>query len=173
MNGRFLRYCCGASGSDSFTPILFHPRDSRDRDTFRARAYRGLGARGNGMPHWLRGSAVARTTPAKSREASHCMEREGHRTMIPTSSAEAQRSRGEDSRVGRLDSPFLSRPRSLSDKRGNATRPESFHPKGIRRLSIAIINHAILDLLENGRHSLGAEHWLLSREFEGIHNWLG
>jgi len=93
--------------------------------------------------------------------------------MIPTSSAEAQRSRGEDSRVGRLDSPFLSRPRSLSDKRGNTTRPESFHPKGIRRLSIAIINHAILDLLENGRHSLGAERWLVSREFERIHNWLG
>jgi hypothetical protein len=40
-------------------------------------------------------------------------------------------------------------------------------------LSIAIINNAIFDLLENGRHSLAAERWLLSREFERIHNWRG
>ena len=125
------------------------------------------------LTDWLRGVVMARTTAAKSRQASHCMEREEHRTMIPTSSAEAHRSRGEDSRVGRLDRPFLSRPRSVSDIRGNATRPESFHPKGIQRLSIAIINHAVLDLLENGKHSSAAERWLLSREFDRIYNLLG
>ena len=93
--------------------------------------------------------------------------------MIPTSSTEAQRSPGENGRVSRLDRPFLSRPRLLSDKTGNATQPERFRPEGIQRLSIAIINHAVLDLLENGKHSSEAEHWLLSQEFDRIHNLLG
>lgn len=93
--------------------------------------------------------------------------------MISTSSAQAHRSPGEDSRLGRLHGPFVSRPRFLSDKRGNTTQLKSFHPDGIQRLSIAIINHAVLDLLENGKHSLAAERWLLSREFDQIHNLLG
>lgn len=93
--------------------------------------------------------------------------------MIPAFPAKAHRSRGEDSWADRINSPFLSGPRSLSDKRRNATQPESFHPNGIQRLSIAIINHAILDLLENGKHSSAAERWLLSREFDRIHNLLG
>lgn len=93
--------------------------------------------------------------------------------MIRTSSAQARRSRGQDSGVGRLDAQFVSRPRFLSDKRGNTTQPKSFHPDGIERLSIAIINRAVLDLLENGKHSLAAERWLLSREFDQIYNLLG
>jgi hypothetical protein len=93
--------------------------------------------------------------------------------MISTPSAEAQRSPGEDSRVSQLDRPFLSRSRSLSDKTGNANPPERFCPESIQRLSIAIINRAVLDLLENGRHSSAAERWLLSREFDRIHNSLG
>lgn len=93
--------------------------------------------------------------------------------MIRTSSAQARRSPGQDSRVGRLDGSFVSRPRFLSDKRGNTTQPKSFHPDGIQRLSIAIINRAVLDLLENGEHSLAAERWLLSREFDQIYTLLG
>ena len=74
--------------------------------------------------------------------------------MIPRSSTEGQ-------------------PRLLSNKRGKVLGPEKFRPEGIERLSIAIINRAILDLLEKGRHSLAAERWLLSREFDRIHNLLG
>ena len=51
-------------------------------------------------------------------------------------------------------------------------QPESVHPEGIQRLSIAIINRAVLDLLENGRYSSAAERWLLSPEFDRIHNLL-
>jgi hypothetical protein len=64
-------------------------------------------------------------------------------------------------------------PRLLSNKRGRALGAEGIRPEGIERLSIAIINRAVLDLLENGSHSLAAERWLLSREFDRIHNLLG
>ena len=50
---------------------------------------------------------------------------------------------------------------------------EGFRAERIQRLAIAIINHAVLDLLENGSHSAGAERWLLSREFDQIHKLLG
>lgn len=93
--------------------------------------------------------------------------------MIPTSSTECQCSFGEDSQVRRLDRPILSRPRLVSNKRGNAYGPERFRSEGIERLSIAIINRAVLDLLENGRHSSAAKRWLLSQEFDRIHNLLG
>ena len=93
--------------------------------------------------------------------------------MIRTSSARAQCAPGEDSRVDRIDGPFLRMPRLLSGKRGNATRRERFRAEGIQRLSIALINHAVLDLLENGKHSSAAERWLLSPEFDRIHKLLG
>lgn len=93
--------------------------------------------------------------------------------MIATSSsAEAQGSPSGDSRVSRLAGPFL-RSRLFSDKRGNATRPERFHLEGIQRLSLAIINCAVRDLLDQGRHSPRAERWLLSREFDHLHELLG
>ena len=93
--------------------------------------------------------------------------------MIPISSAETRDSFSENSLVGRPDTAFLSGPALLSKTKVNSTRPEVFHPGGMQRLSIAIINRAVLDLLENGRHSSGAEHWLLSREFDRIHDLLG
>lgn len=93
--------------------------------------------------------------------------------MIATSSPEAQRSPGKDSRARRLAGAPLSRPRLFSDERENATQLESFHPEGIQRLSLAIINCAVRDLLNNGRHSPSAERWLLSPEFDHVHELLG
>jgi hypothetical protein len=101
------------------------------------------------------------------------MEREEHRIMIPTSHAESQHPRRKDSQIDRIDRPFLSKPPSIPDKKTSESRPKRFHPHGIQRLSVAIINHAVLDLLEKGRHSSGAERWLLSPEFDRIHNVLG
>src|SRR5215467_168057 len=86
--------------------------------------------------------------------------------------ARAQRTPGEDSQVDRIDEPFLSTPRLLSGKKRNATQPARSRADGIQRLSIALINQAVLDLLENGRHSSAAERWLLSPEFDRIHNLL-
>lgn len=67
------------------------------------------------------------------------------------------------------------KPRSLPDRKSNtaANRHETFCPQGVHRLSLAIINRAVCDLLDKGRHSPGAERWLLSREFDHLHELLG
>jgi hypothetical protein len=56
---------------------------------------------------------------------------------------------------------------------GNRTGPigsqtEKFHRHAVRRLCLAIVNRAILDVLENGKESREAERWLLSRDFESM-----
>jgi hypothetical protein len=93
--------------------------------------------------------------------------------MTPTPFTEAQRSPAEASRLSRLERAFLGRPRLHSNKTGNAAGLERFRLEAIERLSIAIINRAVLDVLEKGRYSLAAERWLLSGEFDRIHNLLG
>jgi len=57
--------------------------------------------------------------------------------------------------------------------RGNRTGPidnqrEKVHPHAVRRLCLAIVNRAILDVLENGKESQEAERWLLSRDFDSL-----
>ena len=56
---------------------------------------------------------------------------------------------------------------------GNRTDPigdqtEEFHPHAVRRLCLAIVNRAILDVLENGQESREAKRWLLSRDFDSL-----
>jgi hypothetical protein len=56
---------------------------------------------------------------------------------------------------------------------GNRTCPigdqtEKFHPHAVRRLYLAIVNRAILDVVENGRESREAKRWLLSRDFDRL-----
>jgi hypothetical protein len=70
-----------------------------------------------------------------------------------------------------LPEPFVAESRGRS--RGNRSGPignqtEKFHPYGVRRLCLAIVNRAILDVLENGNQSREAERWLLSRDFERL-----
>jgi len=55
----------------------------------------------------------------------------------------------------------------------NRTRPignqtEKSRPRAIGRLCLAIVNRAILDVLENGKESREAERWLLSRDFDSL-----
>ena len=45
---------------------------------------------------------------------------------------------------------------------------EKPHPHAVRRLYLAIVNRAILDVLENGRESREAKRWLLSRDFDRL-----
>ena len=45
---------------------------------------------------------------------------------------------------------------------------EKFHPQAVRRLYRAIVNRAVLDVLENGPESQAAERWLLSNDFDGL-----
>ena len=56
---------------------------------------------------------------------------------------------------------------------GNRTGPigdqtEKFHPHAVRRLYLAIVNRAILDVLENGQESREAKRWLLSRGVDSL-----
>lgn len=73
--------------------------------------------------------------------------------------------------AARPPEPFVAKApgRSL----GNRTRPigdqtEKFRPHAVRRLYLAIVNRAILDVLENGQESREAKRWLLSRDFESL-----
>jgi hypothetical protein len=70
-----------------------------------------------------------------------------------------------------LPEPSVAESRGRSH--GNRTRPignqtEKCYPYAIRRLCLAIVNRAILDVLENGNQSREAERWLLSRDFESL-----
>jgi hypothetical protein len=58
-------------------------------------------------------------------------------------------------------------------RHGNRTCPigeqtEKYHPHAVRRLYLAIVNRAILDVLENGQESREAKRWLLSRDFDSF-----
>jgi len=50
----------------------------------------------------------------------------------------------------------------------NGNQTEKFHPQVVRRFCRAVVNRAILDVLENGKESREAERWLLSRDFDSL-----
>jgi hypothetical protein len=41
-------------------------------------------------------------------------------------------------------------------------------PQRTDRLFVAVVNQAILDVLENGKEAEEAERWLLSKDFEAL-----
>ena len=53
-----------------------------------------------------------------------------------------------------------------------ADQAEKF-PQGVTRLYLAIVNRAILDVLESGKNSAAAERWLLSRDFDRLEELFG
>jgi hypothetical protein len=53
-----------------------------------------------------------------------------------------------------------------------ADQTENF-PRGVGRLYLAIVNRAILDVLESGKNSAAAERWLLSRDFDRLEELFG
>ena len=69
----------------------------------------------------------------------------------------------------RLPEPFVAE--APAKWHGNRTRPighqmEKLHAHAVKRLYLAIVNRAILDVLENGQESGEAKRWLLSRDFD-------
>jgi hypothetical protein len=50
---------------------------------------------------------------------------------------------------------------------------EEFHPHAARRMFLAVVNQAILDVLENNEEAKAAEQWLLSRDFDNLAELLG
>ena len=84
---------------------------------------------------------------------------------------DAQLALVEHARATGLPQSLMSRARLLSDRDRSAhgaDQTEKFHPQGVQRLYLAIVNRAILDVLENGENSAAAERWLLSSDFDRL-----
>jgi len=78
--------------------------------------------------------------------------------------------------AGHLFEPLVAvaRWRSRGDRTGHiGGQKKMFHPYGVRRLCLAIVNRAVLDLLENGKESREAERWLLTRDFDSLQATFG
>jgi len=45
---------------------------------------------------------------------------------------------------------------------------KQFHPQTAERLFVAVVNRAILDVLDNGEEAEDAEQWLLSKDFDTL-----
>jgi hypothetical protein len=45
-----------------------------------------------------------------------------------------------------------------------------FPARSAERLFVAVVNRAILDVLEHGKEAEEAEHWLLSKDFDALQN---
>ena len=59
---------------------------------------------------------------------------------------------------------------TTANRSGNIGDPdETFRQQAVSRLYLAIVNRAILNLLENGKNSRAAKRWLLSRDFDRLH----
>ena len=45
---------------------------------------------------------------------------------------------------------------------------QEFHPQATERLFVAVVNRAILDVLNNGKEAKEAAQWLLSNDFDNL-----
>ena len=77
--------------------------------------------------------------------------------------------------ASRPPNPSMAKSGVLSDaRRGGSVRDRAKKfPQGVGRLYLAIVNRAILDVLENGENSRLAERWLLSRDFDRLQELFG
>jgi hypothetical protein len=128
----------------------------------------GLGCGISRLP--LRGLLVAANVRQTGKRL-HDMERREHlvnskyqqqtRTLEPSDSP--SKTHFERTFPGR--NPML----TSANSSGNIGDPdERFRSKAVSRLYLAIVNRAILDLLENGKNSPAAKRWLVSRDFDRL-----
>ena len=83
--------------------------------------------------------------------------------MKPRELQEGRLAFSKYTRTLRPPKPAMAKSGVLSDARKGG----SVH-QGVGRLYLAIVNRAILDVLENGENSRAAERWLLSRDFDRL-----
>ena len=82
----------------------------------------------------------------------------------------------EDEKGVRSCAPFVDRIRLPFDTNGRgliADRCGHFRRQAVGRLYVAIVNQAILDVLERAENSPAAEKWLLSRDFDRLQELFG
>ena len=75
--------------------------------------------------------------------------------------------------AGAVHPPVTTRLLSDTCKDGSIAQQTAKFPQGVKRLYLAIVNRAILDVLENGKNSRAAERWLLSRDFDRLAELFG
>jgi hypothetical protein len=128
----------------------------------------GLGCGISRLP--LRGLLVAANLRQTGKK-SHDMERREHlvnskyqqQTRMPRPSDSPSKTHFERTFHGR--NPML----TSANSSGNIGDPdERFRSQAVSRLYRAIVNRAVLDLLENGKNSPAAKRWLLSRDFDRL-----
>jgi hypothetical protein len=141
----------------------------RDEESFAADCgySAGLGCGISRLP--LRGLLVAANLRQTGR--SHDMERREH--LVNSKYQQQTRMLGPSDSPSKTDfertfpgrNPVL----TSANRSGNIGDPdERFRPQAVSRLYLAIVNRAILDLLENGKNSPAAKRWLLSRDFDAL-----
>jgi hypothetical protein len=91
--------------------------------------------------------------------------------MIRQSQKQEGQSASFEDTAAHLPEPFVAE--APGRWHGNKTgligdQTEEFHPHAVRRLYLAIVNRAIVDVLENGQKSREAKRWLLSRDFNRL-----
>lgn len=80
----------------------------------------------------------------------------------------------QESRSPLLEDADRIRLASDANKSGRAkTRTKLCHRHAVRRLYLAIVSRAILDVLERDENSAAAEEWLLSRDFDRLQELFG
>ena len=75
--------------------------------------------------------------------------------------------------AGAVHPPVTTRLLSDTNKDGSIAEQTTKFPQGVTRLYLAIVNRAILDVLENGKNSRAAERWLLSTDFDRLEELFG
>lgn len=62
---------------------------------------------------------------------------------------------------------------SNTNKDSSTAEQTAKFAQGVTRLYLAIVNRAVLDVLEKGKNSRAAERWLLSRDFDRLEELFG
>jgi hypothetical protein len=156
--------------------VLFRSRTFHHRGSFRG-CMRGLiGGCGSRVFAWLDGDFVVPAIGTKNRKRPSRVERREQQMIAENQYQEQQLALLKESKTVRRAQAVLAGRRLLSqvnasDHSGDGS--EMVHPQGVGRLYLAIVNRAVLDVLENGKNSATAEQWLLSRDFDKLQELFG
>lgn len=150
--------------------VLFRSCPAHERVLFCSCVCTRIDDRGSRISDGCRRGVMARTISTQRGKRLGRTEGREDQTMKPRQLREGQLAFAKYTRALRPSKPSTAKNRLLSDARnGGAIADQTGKfPRGVGRLYLAIVNRAILDVLENGKNSAAAERWLLSRDFDRL-----